>query len=369
MAVAAASRQAIAWLRLSLVSGIGPLLGRKLVDAAGSVEGVFSAGDETWSNVAGIGPSLRTALKGSHPEHAVAVLKQCEVAGIRLISPDDDLWPEALKGIDDAPLLLFAKGDAVALNSEKMLAVVGARRASREGALISRRWSRYLSDQGVTIVSGMACGIDAASHGGALEGGSPTIAVLGCGLASLSGEQQAQAEAICRQGCVISEFLPDQGARPEQFPRRNRIIAALAPATLVVEADVRSGSLITARLAAGYGREVFAVPGSLQTGNHAGCHQLIRDGAVLATDPSCIMSELGWDAGKSVRNQKQRSYQPVNEYEAKIVAVLGHERLHLDELTETCGLTLPELSPILLALELQGVIERLPGSRYQLSAE
>jgi len=215
----------------------------------------------------------------------------------------------------------------------------------------------------------MAYGIDAAAHGGGLEGSSPTIAVLGCGLASLNEEQQAQVEAICRQGCVVSEFLPEQGARPEQFPRRNRVIAALSRATLVIEAEVRSGSLITARLAGNYGREVFAVPGSVQVGNHAGCHQLIRGGAALASDPASIMQELGWFGVKGDLFPKRKTYQPRSENEAKILDLLHSESLHLDELTETCGLTMPELSPILLGLELQGVIERLPGSRYQLSSE
>ena len=231
------------------------------------------------------------------------------------------------------------------------------------------RWSRSFSDHGITTISGMAYGIDAAVHGGALEGLSPTIAVLGCGLASVNEVQQAQIEAICRQGCVISEFLPDQGARPEQFPRRNRIIAALARATLVVEADLRSGSLITARCAANYGREVLAVPGSVLSSGHAGCHQLIEDGAMLAQDPASVMRQLAWQGDSIKSGKRKRTFQPGSENEAKIVEILGRESLHLDELTETCGLTLPELSPILLGLELQGVIQRLPGSRYQLSLE
>jgi len=255
------------------------------------------------------------------------------------------------------------------LNGDKMLAIVGARRASREGNLITRRWSRYFSDQGITIISGMAYGIDAAAHGGALEGCSDTVAVLGCGLLALTELQQAQLQAISGQGCVVSEFMPEQSARPEQFPRRNRIIAALARATLVVEADLRSGSLITARLAANYGREVFALPGSLLAGNHAGCHQLIRDGATLASDPASVMQDLGWVSVENQIKSQAKSYQPNSANEAKILDQLQRDSLHLDELSETCGLTIPELSPILLGLELQGVIVRLPGSRYQLSAE
>lgn len=367
--VTAPGRQAQLWLRLSLVRGAGPMLGHRLVDAVGSIEALWQSGSETLSQIDGIGPALLKSLHASAAESITPVLKRCEAEQIRLLCPDDECWPKALVGIDDAPLILFVKGDVHALNSDKMLAIVGARRASREGTLIARRWSRSLSNQGVTTISGMAYGIDAAVHGGSLEGLSATIAVLGCGLAALNETQQAQVEAICRQGCVISEFLPHQSARPEQFPRRNRIIAALAQATLVIEADLRSGSLITARCAANYGREVLAVPGSVLSGSHAGCHQLIQDGAALAHDPLSVMQQLGWQGGQGQATAKLKQFQPGSENEAKIVEILRRESLHLDELTETCGLTLPELSPILLALELQGVIERLPGSRYQLSAE
>jgi DNA processing protein len=363
------TEQAELWLRLSLVRGAGPMLGHRLVESVGGVEALWRGGIESWSEIDGVGPALLKSLQASSADSITPVMNQCEADQIRVICPDDEFWPKALIGIDDAPLILFVKGDVKSLNSEKMLAVVGARRASREGSLIARRWSSNFSDHGITTISGMAYGIDAAVHGGSLDGLSPTIAVLGCGLSAVNETQQAQVEAICREGCVISEYLPDQSARPEQFPRRNRIIAALAQATLVIEADLRSGSLITARCAANYGREVLAVPGSVLSSSHAGCHQLIQDGAGLAHDPLSVMQQLGWQGGRSKANSKLKQFQPGSENEAKIVEILRRESLHLDELTETCGLTLPELSPILLGLELQGVIERLPGSRYQLSAE
>ena len=363
------SDQAALWLRLSLVRGIGPMLGRKLCEVYGGIDALWASDSQRWSEIEGIGPALLQGLKASRTDVVTPILQQCRNHDISILCSDDPDWPIALQNIDDAPLLLFVKGDPAALNGDKMLAIVGARRASREGNLITRRWSRYFSDQGITIISGMAYGIDAAAHGGALEGRSDTIAVLGCGLLALTELQQAQLQAISGQGCVVSEFMPEQSARPEQFPRRNRIIAALARATLVVEADLRSGSLITARLAANYGREVFALPGSLLAGNHAGCHQLIRDGATLASDPASVMQDLGWVSVENQIKSQAKSYQPNSANEAKILDQLQRDSLHLDELSETCGLTIPELSPILLGLELQGVIVRLPGSRYQLSAE
>jgi len=316
-----------------------------------------------WQQIEGIGPKLVKELERSDPDQASNVLKQCEVTGIQVICPDDGAWPEVFSTMDDAPLVLFVKGDPTTLKHPEMLAVVGARKASREGRMLTRRWCRYLSGRGVGIVSGMAYGIDAAAHGGALEGNAPTIAVLGSGLAApFSSEQQRQIEAVTAQGCVISEFLPETDARPEHFPRRNRIIAGLSCATLVMEADIKSGSLITARQAADYGREVLAVPGSVLAGHHAGCHHLIRDGAAMVESAEDILRILGWHV---YSRQKQISrYKPVNALEAKTIKALEGEIMHIDALAEHCGLTVSELSPILLALELLGVVEHLPGSRY-----
>jgi len=363
------SDRAQLWLRLAMLRGIGPMLGRRLVAEFTDIEAFWAADAEALKAIDGVGPKLLTIILHSDEKSIDPVIQSCEERGIRIICPDDKVWPASLSGLDDLPLILFVQGDVNQLHQPRMLSVVGARRASREGQVIARRWSRFFSDRGVNIISGMAYGIDAAAHRGALEGGSATIAVLGCGLAAVSEEQQLQVDAICRKGCVVSEFLPEVTARPEYFPRRNRIIAACSQATLVVEADLRSGSLITARQALEYGREVFAVPGSVLAGNHEGCHQLIRDGAVLAASPEQLLQHMGWQSLTGSPKSRKKTYIPATDLEAKVLSALGAEGMHLDSLCETCGLTLPELSPILLALELQGVIERLPGSRYMLSVE
>jgi DNA processing protein len=353
------------WLRLALVRGVGPLLGRKLVQAAGGIDDLWASSTRELAEIEGVGPQLLNALSQSAPDSAQATMASCQHHHIQLICPDDSAWPETLSVVEDAPLVLFVRGDIEHLNHRRLLAMVGARKASREGRLITRRWSKYFSNRGVAIVSGMAYGIDSAAHGGALEGLSPTVAVLGCGLACLSEEQQRQVEAVSRQGCVITEFFPEVSARPEFFPRRNRIIAALAQAILVMEADLRSGSLITARQAADYGRDVLAVPGSVLASNHAGCHQLIRDGAALAESADCVLQHLGWHA----KAMAGKTYTPNSPEEALILQLLDRETMHVDALAESCGLTVPELSPILLRFELQGVVERLPGSRYLLAME
>jgi len=354
-----------------MVRGIGPMLGRRLIQAVGNIDQLWQQSDSELQALDGVGPQLIKALRQSHTAHLDNIppmLELCRQHNIGMLCPEDDAWPPALATLDDAPLLLFYRGNVTSLCGQQMLAVIGARQASREGMLITRRWCHYLSERQCNIVSGMAYGIDSAAHGGALEGSSPTIAVLGCGLAALSEQQHEQVAAVAEQGCVISEFFPEVSAKPEHFPRRNRIIAGLSHATLVMQADVRSGSLITAKQALAYGREVFAVPGSVLGGKHTGCHALIRDGALLTEQPEQILQNMHWQAGQSPSSNK-KSYQPADAHERDLLQALAGESMHLDHLAESCSLTVPELSPILLRLELQGVIERLPGSRYLLSVE
>ncbi len=354
------------YLRLVMARGIGPRTARQLIASCGSIEKLWQMSADELRQVDGVGPKLVSTILSSNREDAEQILAHCLNSGIRIVSLQGSAYPAALKVCDDAPLLLFTLGDVTALQHPHMLSVVGARKASRESKLVARRWSAYCSKRGVAVVSGMAYGIDAAAHGGALEGDSPTIAVLGCGLGQLSDTQRPQVEAIMQQGCVVSEYLPDVSARAEHFPQRNRIIAGLSQATLVVEAGLRSGSMITAGQALTYGREVLAVPGSVLHDGHEGCHCLIRDGAVIAISAEEILQHLGWAAQIE---ERAPVYEPASEEERKIIEILGREILHLDLLAEGCGLTVSQLSPSLLALELQGVIERLPGSRYSLGGK
>jgi DNA processing protein len=357
-----------AWLRLACTPGIGPVNGRQLVTACGGVREIWQQAPAELKRIEGIGEKAVKALSGSSDDCATRLMEQCAEQGIDILCLEDERYPALLRQLDDAPLILFARGSLSALKHPRLLAVVGARKADSEGRLITRRWCASLARQGIGIVSGMAYGIDAAAHGGALDagdGGAPTIAVLGCGLASpFSPVQQKQIAVISEQGCVISEFQPDEQARPEHFPRRNRIIAGMTAATLVVQADVRSGSLITARLAGNYGREVLAIPGSPLGGRHAGCHQLLRDGATLIESPDDILTCMGWQGGGK---KGHVDYTAANDHEAKIMQILDGEIMHIDALAEHCALTVPELSPILLGLELLDVVEALPGSRYTLA--
>jgi DNA processing protein len=349
-----------------MLRGVGPRTGRQLVSACGNIGHLWSKSSRELQQIEGIGPKLIGSLQASNEKEARAVAERCIQTGIGMVALEDPEYPDLLKACDDAPLVLFVRGNAASLSGDRMLAIVGARKASRESKILARRWSAHCSRHGVTIISGMAYGVDAAAHGGALEGNSPTIAVLGCGLNVLAETQQRQVEAIAEQGCVISEYLPDTTARAEHFPQRNRIIAGLSQATVVIEAGLKSGSMITAGQALAYGREVLAVPGSVLTDAHAGCHQLIRDGAQLVDSADALLRSLGW----SQQLEKEgESYVPANDNESRIITALKQEIMHLDRLAEACGLTVSELSPSLLALELQGVIERLPGSRYSLGGK
>ncbi len=355
------------YLRLSLVAGVGVVTAKQLVEIFGSAADIWQQDKQSWLSVDGIGPKMANALEEAQSDKVTkkidALIKQCVAKNIHVLCPEDDAWPLQLQSCSDAPLSLYIKGQLDCLQADKIIGMVGARKASAEGKLITRRWSSYLSKQNVIIVSGMAPGIDSAAHGGSLDAGAAGISVLGYGLSAGSAQQQKQIDAMVEKGCVISEYAPDKIAHASYFPQRNRIIASLSHGLVVVEGGIKSGSLITARQALNYGREVFAVPGSVLNDVHTGCHQLIKDGAILASNAEDILGNMDWHCTQKPANQ----YQPKSDTEAKIIQLLQAEIKHVDALAEDCGLTVPALSTILLALELGGIIEKLPGSRYTLS--
>lgn len=359
----------LACLRLYLVRGIGAYLGNRVIASLGSAAAFWQAGSTAWRQQDGIGAKLVEALQQSNVDAADALRISCQQHNIQIMVRDDPNYPASLNLLDDAPLVLFVQGALPTLNHERQLAVVGARKASKEGRVMTRRWCEYVSNKNVMVISGMAYGIDTAAHGGALAGSTPTIAVLGCGLTSIYPMQQRQIAAIIEHGgCVVSEYLPEQAARPESFPQRNRIIAGLSAATLVMEADTASGSLISARHAVRYGRDVFAVPGSVLNQTHAGCHQLIREGALLTESADDILQELHWhQTTASDKNEAMATLmQQCNHEEQAIIQALQHDILHIDQLAEACQCTVSALAPLLLGLEMQHSIESLPGSRYTL---
>lgn len=365
------------WLRLTLIPGVGGETRRQLLKRFGLPEAVFSAGAAALQ--ATIGASLTERLFAHDCRAAVATaLDWANQPGNRILTLADDDYPRSLLASADPPVLLYVKGDPSLLN-RPAVAVVGSRNATQQGEANARAFAAALSGAGLTVVSGLALGIDAAAHRGALTARGSTIAVIGTGADRIyPAANEPLAREIAEQGAIISEFSLGTPAVAANFPRRNRLIAGLCRGCLVVEAAERSGSLITARLAAESGREVFAVPGSIHSPQSKGCHKLIRQGAKLVETAQDILEELRWeaivapvaggfpeDAPLPGPTSAGRIPAAATGEEAAVLAALGHDPTDLDTLTERTGLTPGQLLAMLLPLELDGRINQLPGGRYQ----
>ena len=288
-----------------------------------------------------------------------------------LLRLGDDRYPELLAGIAGPPERLFIIGDPEVLHLPA-LAIVGSRNPTQGGAQNAFEFARHLAGAGFCIVSGLAQGIDAAAHRGALAAGAPTIAFLGHGIDRVyPAANHDLAHDIARHGALVSEFPLGTAPNRTLFPQRNRLISGISLGTVVVEAARRSGSLITARLAAEQGREVFAIPGSIHNPLSRGCHQLIRQGAKLVEAADDIVAELAPLAGHLLEAAdepgapRETSNDADQEY-VKLLEALGHDPVSTDELVERSGLTINQVSSMLLILELEGKIEKLSGGRYSI---
>ena len=353
------------WLRLTLIPGIGGESQRKLLAAFGLPETVFAAGYSALRGV--IGDRLAALLLDTDNRDAVArALDWATQPGQHILTLADSAYPQALLDIPDPPTLLYVRGRIDLLNRPS-LAMVGSRHPTPQGLDNAHQFAVALAKAGLVIVSGLALGIDAAAHQGALAGGGDSIAVIGTGNDRIYPARNRElAIALAERGCVISEFPLGTPVAAANFPRRNRLISGLARAVLVVEATVDSGSLITARLAAEQGREVCAIPGSIHAPQARGCHKLIKQGAKLVETAEDVLEELGLDNRPTHKTDSPttttRSDDPNS---AHILAALGYDPCPLDTLIQRCGLTAEALSVILLRLELAGQVAALPGERYQ----
>jgi|KBSSwiStaDraftv2_1062776.scaffolds.fasta_scaffold28752_3 DNA processing protein len=292
----------------------------------------------------------------------------------RLVTDGGEHYPPLLAQLADAPLALWVEGENLALLSGPQLAVVGSRSPTRGGRDNAEQFARYLAARGLTITSGLATGIDGAGHRGALAEIGGTIAVLGGGLDSIYPREHTDlAAAIAERGLLVSEYAPGIEPHKAHFPQRNRIIAGLSLGTLVVEATRRSGSLITARLAADFGREVFAIPGSIHNPLARGCHFLIRGGAKLVEEAADVLVELApqLEVDLATIERERRPEETASSSAAvdapeyrNLLNLLGFDPRSISDLAEVSGLTAAELSSMLLVLELEGFVEALPGGRY-----
>lgn len=352
------------WLRLTLVPGVGGEARRALLKAFGPPQAIFAASPRALAQVVDA-PIVEQLLHHDCAAAVDAALVWAGEPGNRLLTLADAEYPQRLLDAADPPLLLYLKGRPELLN-RPLLAMVGSRNATAQGERDAEAFARTLGEAGLGIVSGLALGIDAAAHRGALGSAAGTVAVIGTGADRLyPARNQGLARSIAEQGAVISEFPLGTPAMAHNFPRRNRIIAGLALGCLVVEAAPRSGSLITARLAAEAGREVFAIPGSIHSPMSRGCHQLIRQGAKLVETAADILEELRWETRPATLTLAEDKAESAASDETRVLASLGDAPCTLDTLSVRSGLTPGALLAILLPMELAGRVAQLPGGLYQ----
>jgi DNA processing protein len=356
-----------AWFRLLSTPGVGRDTARRLLAACGSPGAVLSVEPSTLKALAGsaVAQALREEAAVLTARLQAALAWWHGSANHHVLTLDHPAWPSLLLHTADPPLMLYAQGDLQRL-AAPAVAVVGSRHPSAQGADNARAFAQALGEAGYTVVSGLALGIDAAAHEAALGTAAGTIAVVGTGLDRVYPTRHADLaqRIIAHQGLLLSEFAPGTPPLPEHFPLRNRIIAALTEGTLVVEAALRSGSLITARLASEAGRDVFAIPGSIHALQSQGCHQLIRQGALLVTSPQDILDELRTAKSSAAPRQAELAL-TVDEPADPLIDALGHDPVTLDALQARTGWPTAALMARLMELELQDRVARLPGGLYQ----
>ena len=374
-----------AWLRLTLTPGIGPETARQLLAAFGLPQDIFGQSLAALKQV--VPPIQAEALRrepaadlAEHIERTWQWLQERAEPEVqhRILTLGDAAYPASLLNIDDPPLLLYAMGRPdLPHEAERSIAIVGSRNPTPQGTLNARQFARVLREAGLTIVSGLALGIDGAAHEGALDGLGPasrqhlaTIAVVGTGLDRVYPKSHhALAHRIARHGLLISEYPLGTPPLPGNFPRRNRLIAGLSCATLVVEAALQSGSLITARLAAEQGKDVFAIPGSIHTTQSRGCHALIRQGAKLVESAQDVLEDLTGVTALSPTSLASAGADPrpssAGEKPDPLLDALGFDPVGLDALQARTGLDTAQLQSRLMALELREQVARLPGGLFQ----
>lgn len=359
------------WLELSLIPGVGPKTFLRLLDHFGSPENALKSSRSALERVKGVSAAVAEAIgRGAGPELDKS-LGLIEKHNITVVTFDDPAYPERLKQIHDPPPLLYVKGTLEAADANAV-SIVGSRRATHYGKSVAGRLSGDLARMGITVVSGLAYGVDAAAHKGALDAGGRTIAVLGCGVDVVYPRANSKIyERIPASGAIVSEF--PMGCQPDAglFPLRNRIVSGLSLGTLVVEAPRKSGALITARHALEQNREVFAVPGNIFSPYGEGCHRLIKDGAKLVENVYDIISEiesglseikigdLAAGSGAAGAPDKKMSAD-----EKKVFNFLSMVPVHIDDIIEQCDLTASRAAGALMTLELNGLIRQLSGKQF-----
>ncbi len=359
-----------ALVALNLIEHVGPVRLRQLLEHFGDAPAVLRASKNDLLRVRGIGEDTAEAIAGW--EQAVdldAELQRIREFGCAVITPADAAYPRLLREIYDPPIVLYVKGRLEA-RDQNAVAIVGARRTSHYGHECARKLAYQLAYVGVTIVSGGARGIDTAAHQGALAAKGRTIAVLGTGINRVFPPENAELfERIAAQGALVTQFPFNRPADKQSFPIRNRIVAGMTHGTLVVEAGLNSGALITAGMAVEYGRQVFAVPGRIDSPQSKGCHELIKKGAKLCEGAEDVLSEFEYLFPSSNRPPAPNETGALpalalSDNEQQVFALLGTEEKHLDEIIRGSGLAPSAVSVALLSLEMKRLVRQLPGKNF-----
>jgi DNA processing protein len=354
-------------LMLSMVSGVGPILRKALLEHFHTPTAVLNAAPSELRGVPGIGGKLSQTISRARNEINVAEeIELCRRNNVRLLAQGDDAYPRMLAEIHDPPGILYVQG-SIEPQDALGIAIVGSRHATNYGLEQAERLAASLARAGFTIVSGLARGIDAAAHRGAINAGGRTLAVLGSGLLNLyPPEHKALAAEVIAKGALVSEASLRSQPISGSFPQRNRIISGLSLGVIVVEASTRSGALITARHAMEQGREVFAVPGRVDSRMSHGCHQLLRDGARLVETADDVLEELGPLVAPSIKADGQIVHHPaellLNELEQKVLAAVGSSNMTIDQVITASQLSAPQVLSTLSVLEMRRLVRRSGGN-------
>ena len=358
-----------ALLRLSMTKGIGAKTYQALIERFGSSESILDASRSELETIPGVGIKIATAINEISRNIDISTeINLAKEKGVQIIPYTSDLYPKHLKTIYDPPLILYVKGNILETDI-LALAIVGARRCTYYGLSQAERFGRLLAQKGFCIVSGMARGIDAAAHRGAISAKGRTIAILGCGLGVLYPRENIElAEQIPQHGAIVSELPMNTPPDFRNFPPRNRLISGLSLGVLVVESSLKSGSLITAQWALEQGKEVFAIPGNIDNVYSRGTHKLIKEGAKLVEDVSDIVQELGPIAETLSPCDESETSDPrsltLNSHEKKIFSLLSSSPKDIDEIIQLAGLPTSVVTSTLMILEIKKLVKKLSGKRF-----
>ena len=354
-------------IAVSLIPGVGDVIGKKLIAYCGSAKAVFDEGVKALNKIPGIGSKLSKIIKESDTLYrADQELEFMEKQGVKMVFYADKDYPFRLKQCDDGPLILYYKGENN-FNSDKIISIVGTRTASAEGKLFCDKIVRQLAKFNTIIVSGLAYGIDICAHKAALKNGLPTWAVLAHGHDRIYPQthEKVANEILCK-GALVSDYISKTEPERQNFPSRNRIIAGLSDATIVIESAKKGGSLITANIANSYNREVFAMPGKPKDEKSAGCNALIKtQRAILLEGVDDIIRELNWDIPNKQKDVYQQVLIELSDEEKQIMNLFPERGLHIDSIVSLIDWPSSKVAQMLLQLEFKGVIIVLPGKVYK----